>query len=343
MTTLNAIIQPSRPTVGTIVANMRSKSYFVDNSFQRRLVWTERQKVRLIETVLLGFPMPEIYLWQQDVDADSGLDRQSIVDGQQRLTALLQFASNEWPLKATYLEKKDEFYADLQWKDFKPDQKKIVWNYVINARTIPSNVTEEEIRRVFVRLNETDKSLNPQELRHAEFSGKFLEAAEEVADLPVWRKWAIFSDSQIRRMADIEMASTLLIYLRSGITSDTPQNINRIYDLYNDVYKEKSEDILSVKRFIWAATRFYLKVDGVRDLFTQPVHLYSLFVADDVLRREKIARSKIGSKLATFARAYHRDSENKIIARYREASSYRTRSKSSRQVRVNALLDWIRE
>ena len=76
MSNLNAIIQSERPSVTNIVTKMRSSEYFVDNSFQRRLVWTEKQKIRLIETILTNYPMPEIYLWQQPADPEIG--RQNI-------------------------------------------------------------------------------------------------------------------------------------------------------------------------------------------------------------------------------------------------------------------------
>jgi Protein of unknown function DUF262 len=341
--TINASIQTTRPTISSIVANLRSKGYFVDNSFQRRLVWTERQKVRLIETVLLGYPMPEIYLWQLEADANTGDQRHSVVDGQQRLTSLQQFVSNEWPLKAHYLDNKNSDYVGKFWKDLDDDSKKSIWDYVISARIIPSNLNEQNIRDIFTRLNETDKSLNPQELRNAQFNGEFIEAAVELAGLSCWKDWAIFSDNQIRRMNDIELMSSLLIYQRVGVTGDTASSINKTYDLYNDNYEQRENDIKSVKRFIATCKKTYFTDPKVRKFFTTTVHFYSLYVIDDLFRRQKLSRTAAAIALPKFVSRYSAGNASKQIENYREASSYRTRSKGSRQVRVDNLSQWLIE
>ena len=229
---LNDVIQPTRPTVADLVERLRTKDLYVDNSFQRRLVWTEKQKIRLIETILIGFPMPEIYLWQQPTDVDTGKQKQSIVDGQQRLTTLAQFVSNEWPLKAASLDFSDKEYAGLYWRDLTVASKQSFWDYVITARTIPSDITAEQITSIFRRLNETDRSLNPQELRNAEFNGAFIRAAEEVANLEGFGRLGMFTDSQIRRMYDIQFASSLLIFLRRGLIEESLSNVNETYDMY---------------------------------------------------------------------------------------------------------------
>ena len=341
--TINASIQTTRPTISSIVANLRSKGYFVDHSFQRRLVWTERQKVRLIETVLLGYPMPEIYLWQLEADADTGDQRHSVVDGQQRLTSLLQFVSNEWPLKTNYLDNKDSEYGGKFWKDLDDQFKKSIWDYVINARIIPSSLNQQNIRDIFTRLNETDKSLNPQELRNAQFNGEFIEAAVELAGMSCWKEWSLFSDNQIRRMTDIELMSSLLIYQRSGVTGDTAASINKTYDLYNDNYEKKDEDIKAIKRFIATCKKTYFLDAKVRKFFTTTVHFYSLYVIDDLLRRQKIPRTAAANVLPKFVSRYTSGNATEQIEKYREASSYRTRSKGSRQDRVDNLYRWLME
>ncbi len=56
-------------------------------------------------------------------------------------------------------------------------------------RTIPSDVNRDGITMLFKRLNETDKSLNPQEIRNAEFNGLFLQVSEEVANNKILQSW----------------------------------------------------------------------------------------------------------------------------------------------------------
>ena len=105
MTSLNEAINSKRENVTSVIKKMKDGDYFVDQSFQRKLIWTESQKVRLIETILMGYPMPEIYLWAQKSDPDSGNQLFSIVDGQQRLTSIRQFIAGEWALKKAAMHK----------------------------------------------------------------------------------------------------------------------------------------------------------------------------------------------------------------------------------------------
>jgi Protein of unknown function DUF262 len=341
--TINSLVQTNRPVISELVDSLRSGFLFVDNSFQRRLVWTERQKVRLIETIFLGFPMPEIYLWKQPADPESGAQRSSIVDGQQRITSMRQFVANEWCLKDTYLDKdsREMSFCGKFWKDLDENEKRKFWSYIVSARTIPENVTKEQIQNLFRRLNETDKSLNPQEMRNAEFNGQFIKTSEAIADLAIWRTWNVFSDSQIRRMADIELASAFLIYLRSGVVSDTAASINKIYDLYNDNYEEAELDFEKVRKFLSRCSKYYFTEKITKDFFTKPIHIYTLFVVDDMLSSTNVKKSELGSLLSRFVRTYNSSSADSLIIKYREGSSSRTRSKTSRDARIDSLYDWI--
>ena len=342
MANINTIVNADRPTVSAVVEKIRSKEYFVDNSFQRKLVWSEKQKVRLIETILIGFPMPEIYFWQLSADANTGQQRSSIVDGQQRLTTITQFVSNEWPLKSKFLDKANQSadFADKSWNDLSAKRKREIWEYTIDSRRIPHSVTEVEVRRIFQRLNETDRSLNPQELRHAEFNGKFITNAERIADLKIWKDWKFFTLAQVRRMQDIELCNSFLVYLRSGISDDTPTALNAIYDLYNDTYKERNNDFNTVKIFLERMDGVFSRTEKVAKLFKSVVHLYALFATTQVAR--KISNDQLVLKLDKFATEYgKKKSKNKLVEKYRAASAYRTRSKSSREARVGALSEWL--
>lgn len=339
---INALIQTSRLTLNVAVEHFRSQRYFVDNSFQRRLVWTERQKVRLIETILTGFPMPEIYLWQQPADPETGQQRHSIVDGQQRVTTIVQFVSNEWSLKPAYLNEENRLapFAGRYWRDLMPETKQIVWDYVVNARTIPNEILDTTVRAMFTRLNETDRSLNPQEFRNAEFNGEFIKAAETVANDPHWQQWRVFNESQIRRMGDIELASSLLTVLRQGIVGETTESVNEIYDLYNDVYEQRDTDIAAIRSFLDAAETTYFANAQTKDFFTKTIHLYSLFCIHVILARTMTA-ADIVPRLNAFVQDYQEGSQDELIETYRLGSSSRTRSRAQRNRRVDSLRRWV--
>lgn len=339
---LNELIQSTRPTISVVVEQMRSGKYYVDNSFQRRLVWTERQKVRLIETILIGYPIPELYLWQQEAHPETGAVSHSIVDGQQRLSTLLQFTQNEFSLKKSFLDENSDAleYADLQWKDLPNAAKKGLWQYVLTVRTIPSATSIEEIRKIFSRLNETDKSLNPQELRNAKFEGKFVENSVAVANMIDDLQWNIFKPNDLRRMKDIEFASQLLIYHRQGIATDSPQAINRIYDLYNDEYKEAAKDRKAIRALLGRVADLFTASETVADFFGSPLHLYSLYVTLDL--NPTSTTEVLKKKLENFVNAYRANpASDEQLGHYKTGSSSRTTSKTSRELRVVALRHWL--
>ncbi|MEO9491101.1 MAG: DUF262 domain-containing protein [Anderseniella sp.] len=337
--TLNSIIQPGRPAITELLENLRNEAYFVDDSFQRKLVWTERQKARLIQTVLMGYPMPEIYLWQQPANPDSGKIKHSIVDGQQRLTTLLQFTANEWPLNEKHLDVVEgcEKYQNKLWKDLDAVTKQAFWQYVVNVRTIPSDVGNQQITDVFRRLNETDKSLNPQELRNAEFNGEFIKAAEKITELDEFESLRLFTDSQVRRMADIEFTSGMLMFLRRGLVEENTKTINETYDLYNDEYPEASNDVATVRAFLRRCLDEYLVSDETRKFFTRPIHLFTLFCVDQTLIGRGVSTNGLQPRLDSFVEEYQSDKIDESIEKYREGSSSRTRSRASRNARANAL------
>lgn len=343
MATANEIIQSKRMTVAEMVEKFRSGDYYVDDTFQRRLVWVNRQKVRLIETILIGYPIPELYIHQQPTDAISGGQKFSIVDGQQRLSALAQFVAGEWPLTSGYLDRdnQESEYSDCDWNDLPDKYKVMIFDYSLTVRTIPPVIEIDQIRKIFKRLNETDRSLNPQEIRHAEFSGEFVKLAEQIADKDFWSYWEIFTDRQIRRMADVEFVTSLMVYLKKGIITDNLKTINEIYDLYNDDYPDKKKDEQRIAEILGMIDTLFEKDDDISNFFSKTVHLYTLFVLLD----QKGFIPDLGAmadRLKAFVEANRSVEKSNNLREYRRGSEQRTRSKLSREIRHEALLEFLR-
>ena len=103
----------------------------VDETYQRRSVWGEKDKIRLIETILLKLVIPEVFFWKAETDPETGESITHIVDGQQRIKAIASFIDNEYKLKKQYLldEGIKEKYGNKFFKDLDPDVKTAFWNY----------------------------------------------------------------------------------------------------------------------------------------------------------------------------------------------------------------------
>ncbi|MCD7929964.1 MAG: DUF262 domain-containing protein [Tannerellaceae bacterium] len=74
-----------------ILDDFKTGALIVDDSYQRRSIWLERDKIRLIETILLELIIPEVYFWDAETDPDTGKTITHIVDGQQRINAIIEF------------------------------------------------------------------------------------------------------------------------------------------------------------------------------------------------------------------------------------------------------------
>jgi uncharacterized protein with ParB-like and HNH nuclease domain len=267
----------SRP-IKWVFDEFKKGNLFVDESFQRNYIWIRKDRISLMETILLGYPIPEIYLWETGTDPNSGETKYSIVDGQQRIRTIGQFIDSKLKLTDAGLEFKNTEYSTKFFEELPPTLRSELWSYKISIRFIKKAVQRDDIVKMFLRLNKTSNGLNPQELRNAEFNGEFLKASEEVASLAFWKRWDIFSESEIRRMTDIQFASTLLIFVRSGFEDETTQAaINKMYDLFNEDYPDKHFDIKQIADTVEIIDQVINQHPALATILRKKTHFYSVF------------------------------------------------------------------
>ena len=192
--------------------------------FQRNPVWSDRQKAALIETILLEYPIPELYM-QELIDA-SGVERHVVVDGQQRIRAVLSFLGGEYEL-----DEESPVAPGLSFEDLKRNDRKKIFEYGFVVRTLPE-MPDDELRDIFQRINRNTVTLNQQELRHATYWGPFIRTMEEIADIEFWGNSGVFSANDRRRMLDVEFISELTIAYLNG-----PQNKKKTLEEFYQQYE----------------------------------------------------------------------------------------------------------
>lgn len=320
----------------------------VDNSFQRNYVWTSRHQVKLIESILLGYPIPEIYLWNIGTDEDTGDTKYSIIDGQQRCGAIFQFIANTYKLKEGYLGSNGSVCARIKnrfFRDLETDDKKAIWSYLFSIRLVRNLVDRSDIVDMFLRLNSNNMTLNPQELRNAEFEGEFMNLASTLSELEFWAD--IFSVSDRRRMRDISFVSTLLVFMKKGIEEEISNtNLNLIYDLYNDEYPDKDSDEIRFKEVINEIDKIITNNDERIKILRRQVHFYSLFtmVYEFTLGGKILTETQI-ENYQKFIDNYDNDevlvkyfpNAMETIIKYRSLSKEGTRQKTNRFERHKCL------
>lgn len=327
----------------------------VDNSFQREYVWLEKHQIKLIETVLIGSPIPEIYLWNIGTDSDTGDTKYSIVDGQQRTGALFQFIQNKFKLKESILDCKTNVFNEIKnrfFKDLEDAQKQAIWAYVFSIRIVRQSVTRQNIVQMFLRLNSNNMTLNPQELRNAEFEGEFMLLASYLADFQFWENNKLFSIADRRRMRDITFISNLLTFMKLGIDEEiTSKNINRIYELFNEEYPNKEKDIEMFSSMILVIDQIIEKNSYRQSFLSSKVHLYSLFtfIYAIVVSGKAVTKEQI-EKYRNFIDNYDNDDvlikyfEDKmtIISEYKSKSKEGTNQKTNRLRRFEILTNLLK-
>lgn len=202
------ITTPKQWTISVLWDKYKKGNISLQPNFQRHFVWDKKKASALIESILLGFPLPLIYLSEDD---DGKL---VVIDGQQRLTSIFAFKDNQFPtggdfklssLKVlTHLNKKK--YSDLSEKD----QNKID-DYDI-ATIVISKTSGKDIKfDMFERLNSGSVGLNDMELRNCIYRGTYMETVKALAKDTMFRELVGLRDEE-PRMKDVELVLRFMAF-----------------------------------------------------------------------------------------------------------------------------------
>jgi hypothetical protein len=184
--------------------------------FQRKSVWNERDRKKLIESILRNYPLPAIFLYRRHEAGKLVFD---VIDGKQRLESILMFTGKIRGRFATHTQMPGSDTKDwIDWSYLKRKLRQhLVTGYEIPVIEIDGDLGD--IIELFVRINSTGKALTPQEKRHAKyFSSPFLKEAARLANRfgPYFLKNGIFSSGQLSRMKHVEFICELMLSLDQG-------------------------------------------------------------------------------------------------------------------------------
>ncbi|WP_426041699.1 DUF262 domain-containing protein [Brevundimonas sp. TWP2-3-4b1] len=171
----------------TLAKRIDRKSIKLDPDYQRRHRWSRETSSRLIESLILNIPIPVVFI-SQDVDVDAEVtedsSRYTVIDGQQRLTAIHDFLRNKFPLEGleTLSELNGAYYKSLPSFLVRRLEERTV-----KCMRIDSTVDAQIKFDIFERLNTGSVKLEAQELRNATARGPFNELIKELAQAPYFR------------------------------------------------------------------------------------------------------------------------------------------------------------
>ena len=273
--------------------------------FQRQAVWSEKQKHYLIESILLGLPIPEIYIQHSvELDAESAEEHSvyAVVDGQQRIRSVLQYLGvdrdeTELEFNKYRLDKlpTSSPFCGFAYSDLDASQRKAFLQYKFAVRQL-STPDDETVRNVFKRLNKYSTKLNEQELRNATYTGPFMQLSVQLADAEYWVQHRLVSPANIRRMKDVEFVSELLIGVIHGPQGGSGRAIDEYYVQYEDYEDEFPGQRAAKRRFDSTLDTVSALLENSRlERFQQNrTDFYTLFVAvAHLLMKNRLANDKL--------------------------------------------------
>jgi len=198
--------------------------------FQRRLVWSRNDKNLFIDTILRGYPFPEIYIADGDVDVDTGEGTQLLVDGQQRVNTIIQYFAGSPDLKLT---------TALPYETLDEDAKKSFLQYKVAVRDLGS-VGREEIIEVFRRINATKYALRDIEINNAVYAGAMKKFIERCSKHDFFIRHNIFTPSDYARMGDMRYVLSIVATMILGYFN-RDDDCESILSEYNDDFSFEND------------------------------------------------------------------------------------------------------
>ncbi|MDE7160121.1 MAG: DUF262 domain-containing protein [Muribaculaceae bacterium] len=228
--------------------------------FQRNFVWDRTRQSLLIESMLLGLPLPSIYLSQYDDG------RLTVVDGLQRITTIRRFLKNE--LRLTGLEyltqcigktfeelKSEKVLTDLQIRQFNQIQ---IGCFVIDYRS-PDRLKFD----LFRRLNTGGKPLNRPEIRNCLTRSEVQRELKRMWDSDAFRMATDHGVSNSRMQA-LDLVMRYLFFRRSWLSGNFLMGYRGKIDTYLDDFTGTlNRDGVSEEEI----SGFYRAMDNARYLF----------------------------------------------------------------------------
>lgn len=202
-------------------------------AFQRRPVWTQRAKSYLIDTILRGKPLPQFFIREIVLPKEKRTVRQ-VVDGQQRLSAILGFVGGDF----TVLPMHNVEFARLKFEQL-PEETQRQFLFYPLAVNVLEGTDDAEVLEIFARLNSYSEPLNQQEKLNAKYVGAFKRAIAELAQqhLNYWKRHGIFSDRAFARMRDVELTAELVGLMLYGLEGGK-KRIAIMYKEFDDAFPQ---------------------------------------------------------------------------------------------------------
>lgn len=253
-------------TVATILNQIEQGNIDLNPGFQRRNAWNDTKRSRLIESILIGYPIPEIVLAESKGKRNSFV----VIDGKQRLLTIAGYKDNEkykyWDRKNPKTAGLKSKYNALSYDDLfsDPNLLRIFENSALRCTVISNYQSENSLYDIFYRLNAGSTKLSSQELRQALNKGKFSEFLIQVTDEDNILRNVMNIKDPDKRLRDVEVLLRCMSFLEYA--SDYKGNLLQFLDnktkVFNERWDSDQEYIEKLKNRVFEAVKKLVDVFG---------------------------------------------------------------------------------
>lgn len=296
--------------------------------FQREFVWKKPQADRFIESLLLGLPVPGIFL----VKETNG--KLLVLDGQQRLRTLENFYNSVFQGKEFALENVQDQWRGKTYKTLHPDDRRRLDDSIIHATIVRQDEPTEDqssIYLIFERLNSGGTFLQPQEIRVALYHGIFAALLSKLNDNADWR--ALYGKKN-SRLKDIELILRFLAmhFYVSSYRRPMKEFLNR-YMAANRALQKQGE--AQLRTMFEATVSTIVRAIGVRAF--RPKNALNAAVLDSVMVG---VAARLSSKPIT-AEAQIKSAHTALLAnsQFQEATTRATADEENVRKRIQLAKD----
>lgn len=216
----------------------KEKRLELNPNFQRGSVWTPAARSYLIDSILRKLPIPKVYL-RTKIDVATKKTVREVVDGQQRLRAIIEFADDKFALTKRAAE-----FVGAKYTTLSPDLQESFLGYPIAVDQL-LNSSDTDVLEVFSRLNSYSVALNPAEKRHAKFQGdlkwQIRKASTDWAGL--WETFSILTTRDRVRMQDDSLVAEMLSYLLEGVGDGAQTDIDALYKRHDEDFSAEDPSL----------------------------------------------------------------------------------------------------
>lgn len=300
-------------TTATVLDQLVRGNIQLNPRFQRRDAWNIIRKSRFIESIILGFPIPQIVLASNEKERGKFI----VLDGKQRLLTILQFYGKSETPNNKFRLKGLEFRPDLNGRTHEDLKNNLLLSEVLDSldnQTIRTTLirnwhTENFLYKIFLRLNVESTPLSPQELRQALHPGQFIDFLDDKSVKSQGLRKILKSRDPDFRMRDVELLLRYIAfhYFLSEYRGNLKLFLDMTCEVLNKEWTKRTDDVhYAVDQFEKAVqttinifgeknlSRMWLsESEGYRSQFNRAILDVMVFYFSDDLIREAAEQNKM--------------------------------------------------